>query len=166
MKSIRVSLIVYFLVLLAVAVGAASLLVYRNAAENLQAKLLADRKLLDQEHKEDRARIFRTFDNELERLAQDVARLAAAGAAARSQPDRFVRYLALGQMSEAQAHAFAPLWLAEAVAPFSPGLPFSQWTLAGHVAWIFSQDVAIDEDDLPHAGDPSDRFYYQINSSW
>src|SRR5262245_58149305 len=119
MKSIRVSLIVYFLVLLAAAVGTASLLVYRNAAANLQAKLLADRKLLEQEYRQEKTKIEKAFDSELERLAHETARIAATGTATRSQ-DRFVRYLAFGVMSETQAHLFAPLWLHFVVPPFSP----------------------------------------------
>ena len=44
MRSIRLSLVVYFLVLVAVAVGAVSVLAYRTAHETLEAK----KKLLPQ----------------------------------------------------------------------------------------------------------------------
>src|SRR5947209_7463548 len=126
MKSIRVSLIVYFLVLLAVAFGTASLLVYRTALDNLRAKQLADRELAERIFTEKKKNAEKEFDVRLE----DLAKLAVGrSAVTRNQWDEQVltilNLLGLGNMSKPQAHVSLPIWAAEA-ANFSPGALGSQ----------------------------------------
>jgi signal transduction histidine kinase len=162
MKSIRVSLIVYFLVLLAVALGAASFLVYRTAAESLRVKQEVHRELLETQHRQSLDKINRAFDDELLHMARDVARSAVT----RYHWDRlnYTRLMPLGLMNEMNAHAFAWAWAAEYAAT-PPGWPGSQpGSLSSLVAWYIGQDLTPDEDDLPH--DESSPVYFQINSSW
>ena len=52
MKSIRLSLMVYFLGLLALALGAASLLVYETAQQTLRDKQRAAEKLIETQYKD------------------------------------------------------------------------------------------------------------------
>jgi signal transduction histidine kinase len=52
MRSIRLSLVLYFLGLLAVALGAASVLAYRTAEQNLEAKNRASRQLIETQYRD------------------------------------------------------------------------------------------------------------------
>src|SRR5262245_57806639 len=73
MRSIRLSLVVYFLALLAVAMGVASLLAYRSSQQTLREKQQAMAKLIqgqyDQRVREER----RKFDQDLETQAIGLA---------------------------------------------------------------------------------------------
>src|SRR5947199_6694056 len=52
MRSIRLSLTLYFLALLGVALGAASFVVYRTARETLEAKKVTTEELIQAQHRE------------------------------------------------------------------------------------------------------------------
>ncbi len=72
MKSIRLSLLVYFLVLLSAALGTVSVLLYRTAQETLADKNRATKELIERQYQEMRAK---------ERARLDAALLADAKAA-------------------------------------------------------------------------------------
>src|SRR5947209_3143592 len=104
MKSIRFSLIVCFLALVAVGLGAASALVYRIAAEGLPAKQAADRELLETKYKGREQEQKDKFDAELLTHARSVA--FQAQTRYQSQRLSLTPLLALGLTSETQAHLF------------------------------------------------------------
>src|SRR5690349_21397686 len=112
MKSIRVSLIVYFCLLLALGLGAASVLVYRSAAGALREKQEVNRKLLQTQCKEREQEEKARFDERLLTKASFVASQAQI----QFQPERgrLAQSVLLGLMNDSQAHLFAALWLAQA----------------------------------------------------
>lgn len=70
MKSIRVSLIVYFLSLLLLGLGGVSVLAYRTTAENLRDKEHNGRLFLDAEHEDTEHRLREEFDRKIHRNAK------------------------------------------------------------------------------------------------
>src|SRR5262245_51870086 len=76
MKSIRLSMIVYFLVLLAAAMGLVSWLVYRTSAEALQARQATNRELLEQKFDQARKEERQKLDSDLLHNAYTLAYLA------------------------------------------------------------------------------------------
>src|SRR5260370_25455778 len=75
MRSIRLSLTVYFLVLLALALGGASLLFYRTTQETLQDKARAAEELIQAGDREDCRKENEKLDTALLRPAQDIAKV-------------------------------------------------------------------------------------------
>src|SRR5438309_907743 len=73
MRSIRLSLTVYFLVLLAVALGTASVLAYRTTKQTLVDKEKAAQELVQARYKEEIRKEQEHLDNTLFRQAQTVA---------------------------------------------------------------------------------------------
>src|SRR5262245_49778217 len=65
MKSIRLSLLLYFLALLAVALGAVSALAYQHTKEILKSKVEARERLAKKQYDEDSMRETRRFDQKL-----------------------------------------------------------------------------------------------------
>src|SRR5262249_58489361 len=74
MRSIRLSLVVYFLGLLTVALGVASVLVYRTAQRSLAEKEEAARKLIELRYKEREDQKRKQLDDRLLAQAQSLAR--------------------------------------------------------------------------------------------
>src|SRR5262249_12680992 len=123
MKSIRLSLMVYFLALLAVALLAASLLVYRNAEQTLAAKPRAMGQLI---HAQDRERCpeeERHVDNALREQAQSLARFVQLQFADEDKIEMRSKFLSLPVMGVCSSvlspngYLVAPLWVAE----YAPG---------------------------------------------
>src|SRR5438874_964496 len=75
MRSIRLSLTVYFLVLLAVALGTASVLVYRTTRRTLEDKEKAAEQLVHARYEEARGKENQKLDTELLQQARTVAQL-------------------------------------------------------------------------------------------
>src|SRR5262249_50863892 len=75
MRSIRLSLMVYFLGLLAVALGVASVLVYRTASQTLEAKRRATAQLIDAQYEEKCSQEKARLDKELLFQARTLASL-------------------------------------------------------------------------------------------
>jgi signal transduction histidine kinase len=118
MKSIRLSLMVYFLVLLAVALTVASLLVFRTAEQTLQAKRQATEQLIQAQYRERCREEEARFDDALREQAQSLARFVQV----QFDSDRVEtrsRYLslhALGLLSSSlspNGYVLAPTWIAE-----------------------------------------------------
>lgn len=136
MRSIRLSLMVYFLALLGVSLLAASLLVYGIAKQTLAAKQQAMVQLIEKQYSErcekERARL----DAELLAQAKSLARLVQV------QLDwyraEFIQPVLLSGLVSSfnpNGYAMAPLWLAEGV-PMPPryGSPPSTF-------WLIHQDI-------------------------
>src|SRR5436309_807624 len=74
MRSIRLSLTVYFLALVTLALGAVSVLVYRSAKETLREKEQAAEQLLQTRYEEDCDKERQHLDRDLFAQAQSLAR--------------------------------------------------------------------------------------------
>ena len=101
MKSIRLSLIVYFLVLLAVALGAVSFLLYRTTAQAMQEKQAINRQLLGERYKAEKEEERRKLKDELYSHARTIATLAQSPETKSFSPD---------SCQPSSSHRVAPSW--------------------------------------------------------
>jgi heavy metal sensor kinase len=168
MKSIRLSLMVYFLALLAVALLASSLLVYSNAEQTLASKREAMEKLIQTQYRE-------RCQEEEERLKADL--LARARALAGLVEVQYERYPAdliqptfrLGVLSaflSPNGYVLVPTWIAEGERSERPHrdeyLASVYFDFRRHLPPGFRQ-LKFEELDLPsdiQAGD----YFFQIDS--
>lgn len=114
MTSIRLSLIAYFLLILAVALGAVMGLLYQTTADALHQKKVATESLLFDQNKRRTRDLVEQYDRQLLQRAQFLARLA------QSQWDRRARQGvysigAIGAPTGAQGYLLLPLWMEEGV---------------------------------------------------
>ena len=114
MRSIRLSLVVYFLLLLAVGLGAVSYLYYRTAARALRDKQETNRQLLRTQYADLKREEKQKFDNEL------ISKTSTLVSLAQSQFDRnkglpllFSQLNVLGPVNLPGGHVTTPLWLAQ-----------------------------------------------------
>jgi signal transduction histidine kinase len=156
MKSIRASLIVYFWLLLAVGLGAASLFVYSIASSSRNAELAAKRELLVDRHKDDVERVRRRFEDGLLQIARDVARSAVT--LHQWDTTLYGRLLALGLMNPTNGHLTGPIWAAEVTYNGPPGSLGSQ--MRGNI----SRKITFEDEELLRATDADDHDLIQINS--
>lgn len=109
MRSIRLSLIVYFLVLLALAMSGVTWFAYQTTAQALRGKLDSTKELLQSQYKEQKQQIVKTFDMRIWRKAQLLARIA------RSRKDYLEPLFTIGAIGtwlQPQGYLNAPLWIA------------------------------------------------------
>jgi heavy metal sensor kinase len=163
MKSIRVSLIVYFLLLLAAALGTASVLVYRTAADILREKQEVNRQLLGKQYQELKDKESEKYDDDL--LAQ--AKIIYFQVQSQNPWNllRATPLMRLGLMSETNAHYTSLLWAAETTGRGPPGW-IGQWVQGNIIAEnrrLFTE-ILLNEDELPRDPDGGIE-YFQINSS-
>ncbi len=136
MRSIRLSLMVYFLALLGVALLTASLLVYGNAEQTLQAKQQAMEQLIDAQYRERCRDANEHLDHNLLTQAQSLARLVQV----QLEWDRVdviqpLMYLGLASSSfNPSGYALAPLWLAESV-------PIPRHFWPNNPSWLIHEGV-------------------------
>jgi heavy metal sensor kinase len=159
-RSIRFSLVVYFLLLLTLALGAAFGLVYSLARQTVTDKLDNERKRIDAQFTEKAHEEERRLDEKLLVQAQALAGLVQV------QTDwprlTGLRLQALGVLSVGatpQAPLLMPLWLAESV--------------RGRTSWELSRSVLAElrfneTEVLPRLspGLSADSFFFQIDSDW
>ena len=122
MRSIRFSLIVYFLVLLAVALGGVSWLVYQTTAQTLREKQISTHDLIQAQYRYQCQEVQNTLDERILRQAQALASMARSGKV------HFEPYYVLGVLSTAaqpQGYLNAPLWLSEGMHPRIAQMLFS-----------------------------------------
>ncbi|HEY7422913.1 MAG TPA: ATP-binding protein, partial [Gemmataceae bacterium] len=192
MKSIRLSLMVYFLGLLAVALLAASLLVYRNAERTLAAKQQAMEQLIRAQYDERGRAEEARLDNALREQAQSLARFVQVQFADEDRIETRSGYLSLqtlGLLSSnlsPNAYLLAPMWIAQgspgerphrpapADRPAPPRRPApgerpprrERWP--SPLFWYFHSkhfwDLTLKEDRLLLAGDGQVCDYFQIDS--
>jgi heavy metal sensor kinase len=156
MRSIRLSLVFYFLALLALALGAASLLAFRTAHQTLLAKKEATQKLLEAQYEERCAKEKAKLDDALLYQAQTLARLAQFQVPGRLRTREFntpVGLFTSGFVPNGQFLMAA--WIAEG-AQHTPVAGEMYRRLRG-VA-----EIRFDDGELP----PEEGNYFQINSIW
>ncbi len=111
MKSIRLSLVMYFLVLLTVALGAVCWLVYQTAAAALQERLEGSQHLVKEQYRAHCDEVLRGLDHRLSREAQRVGAMV--------RPPLHIEGLypfgVMGAPFMFQPHLHIPLWLAEGI---------------------------------------------------
>lgn len=155
MKSIRLSLIVYFLVLLAGALGAVSFFVYERTTEALDSRLATSRQLLEQQYDQRRREVNRKVDDELLHQAHTLANLAVSQSQFnRSSVLQFVTPVGLLSAGTAPfGYVLAPLWIAESVrSPFN-------WELRP----LLDTEIHLGEDFLRNQEENNSDFF-QINT--
>jgi heavy metal sensor kinase len=113
MRSIRLSLVVYFLVLLTVALGAVCWFVYQLAAAALDERYQASQRLVRSQHKTHSEEVLTGFDRRVLRQAHYVAAMA------RTPVHVEATYPAglVGLAVTPQPHLHAWLWVSEGIAP-------------------------------------------------
>ncbi len=110
MKSIRLALMGYFLLLVGAALGAVFWFVYRTSADTLHAKKARTQELLEGKYQSDCDKARAELDKRLLGHAQTLARLA------RATPTHFETLYPLGLMgtpAQPTGSLFGPLWLFE-----------------------------------------------------
>jgi signal transduction histidine kinase len=154
MKSIRVSLVVYLLLLLGAAWGAASWLVYCSAAESLRAKQAANQELNRTLYREREREEHDRFDDQLLAKAQLVAHLIQTRF--QREGTSVARFVALGLAQESQAHLFTHLWFLQATtrSPITP--------VPGSLARKLTTQIQINDADLPRDAEGGATEYYQV----
>jgi heavy metal sensor kinase len=125
MKSIRLSLMVYFLGLLAVALLAASFLVYRNAGQTLEAKRRAMEQLVQTRCEDRRREVEARLDETLLFQAQYLAGLVQVQFDRDRASTIQTLYLMLGASSAYNpcAYLLEPTWIAQGAPPLPVSPP-------------------------------------------
>ncbi len=175
MKSIRLSLIVYFLALLALALGAASALVYETASQSLLDKQASMAKLVNSQYAErchgEEQRLDKQLEDEAAGLVKEV----------RAQIDRN-RYsmTALNQLNAAGLVAsqgtpnalLVPLWSLGATPPpprFSGQprwLAYDEYRRYNEYTFRRPPPLQFNDDELFHDPESHVAAYYQIHTPW
>src|SRR5437868_1245151 len=146
MKSIRLSLIVYFLVLLALALGTASAFVYETTRNTLAGRKAALQTLLKEKHDHRVQEVRDQFDRDL------LAQAWTLGSLAQFQHDwprgwLLRNYLCLGVLSAAPSpngHLLVPLWTSQVPPPQGSRDPLSDRWLMALVSKIkFDEEVLL-----------------------
>src|SRR5262249_42793418 len=149
MKSIRLSLIVYFLLLLAAALGAVSFVAFRMTAKALHDKQEVSQELLrfryEREQQEDRQKL----DNDLHAHARTLATLAQS----QFEANRLfiLQFAVVGSLPSTAGpygHATTPLWIAEPRSPL-------RWELYPLVA----AEIRLNEEGLHRDEDRATDFF-------
>jgi heavy metal sensor kinase len=161
MRSIRLSLVVYFLVLLGISLGAVSLLVYQTTRDTLLEKTRATRDLLKAQYDNNGHDVRMKLENDLLTCANSLAGLA--GLQMQLPRAGLQRYFSLGGMiassASPNAHITEAVWLAQ-------GLRGPQLSLLERMLITEIQFSEEEEDELPHVGDGRLREYFQISTEF
>lgn len=161
MSSIRLSLIVYFLLLLAAALGAVSLFVYQTTHNTLTAKREATRQLLQAQYAYRSQEVRDQFDKALLNRVRTLATLTRSQSQmSRAGNVRFLPTGLLGACAVPQGHFLVPLWLAEAIPSFGRN------DLSWRLGMLAALQIQFNEDDLPHDADDPPIGFLQVNSAW
>ncbi len=158
MKSIRASLIVYFWLLLALGLGAASLLAYRVAADNLRTRQETNRELLETQFRDREQEVKARFDEYLLNKARAVA--SHAQTRFHTERSRLVQSVVpLGVMTDAQAHLFGSIAMLQ-LSTRSPATAFTP-----QVTRRLNGTIEVEESKLPkRAPDDEVEEYFQIDN--
>jgi heavy metal sensor kinase len=161
MKSIRLSLIVYFLALLAAALGVVSLIVYQFTQQALQAEERAKREKLELIYEERCQREEEKLDLALAERVRSIADRSLFRTESWLLPRSYQSMSALGLVGASafpNGHLGTPLWA---------GMAFGRDAFRRD---LYPRDLVvnlqlINEEVLPSLPDGSTE-YYQINTSW
>ncbi|MBX7103152.1 MAG: ATP-binding protein [Gemmataceae bacterium] len=157
MKSIRLSLVVYLILLQSLALGASGWLAYRTADEKLSTEQVSHYALLAKQHDEKAKAIRDRFDEELLAIARRIAKNAA------EQP----------QFRQHQATQVIPVGLITAgLAPHGEVL-MPVWVASGSRSSLHLQilrrlvtEIVVPEEQLPRDVEFAGSEFFQINSEW
>jgi signal transduction histidine kinase len=161
MRSIRLSLTLYFLGLLALALGAASLLVYHIARRTLEDKRAATEALLRAQYSQREQAAKDELDKDLLSKAQTLARLTQFQVD-RSQLRHPQLHAPVGLLSAGLApngYALVPAWAAQGYLP-GPYGPFF-WELRRQ-----HTEIKLDTSDLLREVEGQAAEYFQIDGMW
>ena len=154
MRSIRLSLIVYFVVLLLAALGGVSYFCYQSTAQAIEAKEASTRELFAAKYKENCAQVRLSFDRELLLHAKSLAQKPVWF---NHQYEPLHIFGLINSNLNFYGHLQWPLWLNQAFTP-TPA-----WNLA--MLRIRPTDIRfLSPDDIEMSVDLEDGEYYQINS--
>src|SRR5262249_27875472 len=161
MRSIRLSLLVYFLALLGLALGAVSVLVYQTTYQTLLAKKQTTEQLLRAQYEERRQEENAKLDNALSAQVWNLASLAQF----QFQWTRAVRGQELAPLglftvqAGPNAHLLAPIWIGQALRKDGSRCPFADYVL--HAS---ASEIQFKEEALLREVDDQVTEYFQINS--
>ena len=166
MKSIRLSLIVYFLLLLAGAWAVASWFVYDSAAQNLQAKQAVQRELLQKNSTSAIHQEKENLDDRLSAKASIVAHYMVTQL--QWEQARLANTVALGFMNEQQGHLSGPLFIMQTVTARPPNgylmpSPFTNSVIRQLVTQIDVRETNLPREPRKGAG-PFPAEYFQIDT--
>lgn len=157
MKSIRLSLLAYFFLLQLIALGAAGWLVYQTAEAKLAEAQLATYTLLSRQYRDQGDEIRNRVDQELQKQAWRVARLAHVRPQFRRH--EVTQYMPLGLLTSGlvpSGYVLAPVWSTSGTR--SP--------LHNQLLRRLTTEIVVQEDALPRDSDYLGNEYHQINSEW
>jgi two-component system, OmpR family, heavy metal sensor histidine kinase CusS len=155
MRSIRLSLLLYFLVLLAAGLGAVSVLAYHYTERVLQAKETTRAELLQNRYEERVQDENDRLDAALKEQARSLAELTRLQIE-ESRPRRAVAPLGLLSASQGSRNLLSMLfWLGERM-----GGPHG-----GYLHVLFGMKAQFNELKLPHHNDVQVAEYFQINNA-
>lgn len=155
MRSIRLSLLLYFLLLLAASLGAVSWLVYRNTAAVLAGKEEARRELLRAQHDRAAQREEAKLDDALYLQARTLGGQAQFQWQGGRQ--RHLLLVPLGLLNtglDPNGTLLLPIWLMER--GHNPTFDYMMWTLPA--------EIQFNEEVLPRYADGQVAEYFQINT--
>jgi heavy metal sensor kinase len=151
MRSIRLSLVIYFLGLLALALGAVSVLAYRTAQQTLDAKKVATEELIRAQCNERSNYARHDLDETLHTQAQTLAAMMG--------PIGDPHLFGLGLLSAVQApsgYFLTPLWINESV----------RGPLHGDVWRLMAREIKVKDSDRLATPKRQVASYFQIDSVW
>ncbi|MFL5330178.1 MAG: sensor histidine kinase [Gemmataceae bacterium] len=156
MRSIRLSLVVYFLLLEAAALGAAAWLVYHTADESLRAEQVERRKAVEAQFKADQEAEVERFDDELTAKARTLADISRPQF--HEQRAEMAPFVSIGLVTATitgpDSHCLTPMWVA----------------IASHSAWQdhlrrrLENQIELADELLPRLSDPVSVVYFQVNN--
>lgn len=152
MRSIRLSLLVYFLLLSTAALAAVSWLVYQTTAQSLERRRLDSRRLVETQYQARAAEARAALDRRLLRQAQALASMARSSWL---HPEGLYPLGFIAAVPLPQSHVQMPLWLAEGA------LPSLMTKLANHRLVIYIESA---DDMIPFTGVGQPQEYFQTNS--
>ncbi len=168
MRSIRLSLLAYFLGLLAVALGVASVLVYQSAQRSLREKEEVARKLIQAKYEEKAREKRARQDERLLTRAQGLARRVVIELYWGRFKDRELHGLGLLTVpASPNGHLLAPLWIAQVGKPSRRDRAFTP--VAFEIYRTLLAEIKLtglnpgDFVNLPPESQPGE--YYQIDSN-
>lgn len=160
MRSIRLSLIVYFLVLLALALGGVSWFAYATTAQTMRERQASTHDLVQSQYEHRCANIKVDFDRRLLTQAQTLAKRSRS---TNPHVEPFYVLGALGTSMVPEGYLTAPLWLASGLHSrneknFGPGVA---GYLYSHRVTVTVTSEDIEDDIIPKPDESQAQEYFQ-----
>jgi two-component system heavy metal sensor histidine kinase CusS len=157
MRSISLSLMVYFLGLLAVALGVASVIGYETSKQTLESKKDATAQLIETQYAERCRAEEKRLDDDLLAQAETLARVAHFQFDRRLRHHELdIRLAALAVGAEQSAYVMTPAWV-------NPGV---RWPISFELSRKNLKDMGEITFDDREMLEQVSAYYFQINSVW